>query len=140
MATELALITYLARDYDEAIAWFRAALGFVLIEDTDLGSGKRWVRMAARPDAETGFLIAKAVGAQVTALGRSAGGRVAFFLNTDAFGSRAEQIAAHGGVFEGPPRHEPYGKVAVFRDLYGNRWDLIEPAPVAPCNVAQPHR
>ncbi|MEL6232914.1 MAG: VOC family protein [Pseudomonadota bacterium] len=140
MATELALVTYLARDYDEAIAWFQGALGFVLVEDADLGAGKRWVRMAAHAEAETGFLIAKAVGAQVTALGRSAGGRVAYFLHTHAFGARADQITAHGGVFEGPPRHEPYGKVAVFRDLYGNRWGLIEPADMTAQDVAARNR
>jgi len=78
----LALVAFLARDYDEAIDWFRDALGFVLLEDTDQGDGKRWVRMAPSTKAETGFLIAKAVGTQVTGLGKHAAGRVGYFLYT----------------------------------------------------------
>ena len=124
----LALVTYLARDYDEAIAWMRDALDFVLLEDTDLGDGKRWVRMAPEPDAATGFLIARAVGSQADAVGQAAGGRVAYFLHTDDFAARAARIEAAGGTFDEAPRDEPYGRVAVFRDLYGNTWDLIEPA------------
>ena len=124
----LALVTYLARDYDEAIAWFRDALGFVLLEDSDQGGGKRWVRMAPSPGSETAFLIARAVGAQVGAVGQSAGGRVAYFLHTDDFAAQAAQMRAAGVTFEEDPRREPYGTVAVFCDLYGNRWDLIEPA------------
>ena len=123
----LALVTYLARDYDEAIAWFREALGFVLLEDSDQGSGKRWVRMAPSPESETAFLIARAVRAQISAVGQSAGGRVAYFLHTDDFAAQAAQMRAAGVIFEEDPRHEPYGTVAVFRDLYGNRRDLIEP-------------
>jgi catechol 2,3-dioxygenase-like lactoylglutathione lyase family enzyme len=123
----LALVTYLARDYDETIAWFRAALGWELLEDTDLGDGKRWVRMAP-PGAGTGFLIARATGAQVADIGRAAGGRVAFILTTADFAAAHARLRAAGAVFEEPPRHEPYGIVAVFRDLHGNRWDLLQPA------------
>lgn len=125
--SNLALVTYLARDYDEAIAWFENALGFVVVEDTDKGDGKRWVRVAAHNTAETGFLIAHAVGDQTSGIGHAAGGRVAYFLHTDDFEGLAARMRDAGVVFEEPPRREAYGTVAVFRDLYGNRWDLIEP-------------
>lgn len=130
MTPQLALAAYLARDYDEAIAWFRAALDWQLLEDTDMGGGKRWVRVAPDTDATTQFLIARAVDDQVDAIGHHAGGRVGYFLHTDDFeASRARMLDA-GVHFEEEPRHEPYGIVAVFRDLYGNRWDLIQPASV----------
>lgn len=124
----LALVTYLARDYDEAIAWFRAALDFVLLEDTDQGGGKRWVRMAPHEGAETAFLIARAVGDQIPGVGQAGAGRVAYFLHTQDFDETAKRMQATGVMFEEDPRNEPYGTVAVFRDLYGNRWDLIQPA------------
>ena len=124
----LGLVTYLARDYDEAIGWFRDALGFVLLEDTDQGGGKRWVRMAAAPDASTGFLIARAVGDQGAHVGQAAGGRVAYFLYTNDFEGQSARMRSAGVTFEEAPRTEPYGTVSVFIDLYGNRWDLIEPA------------
>jgi catechol 2,3-dioxygenase-like lactoylglutathione lyase family enzyme len=134
MPVRLALVAYLARDYDEAIVWFRRALGFVLLEDTDLGEGKRWVRMAATTDADTAFLIARATGGQTASIGRAAGGRVAYFLHTDDFEASAARLAAAGVTFETAPRSEPYGRVAVFRDLHGNRWDLIEPGMPAGAN------
>lgn len=124
----LGLVAYPARDYDEAIRWFRDALGFVLLEDTDLGGGKRWVRMAATAEAETAFLIARAVRDQRAAIGRAAGGRVAYFLYTGDMDAQRARMEAAGVEFEEAPRTESYGRVAVFRDLYGNRWDLIEPA------------
>ncbi len=123
----LALVAYLAAEYDAAIAWFETALGFTLLEDTDQGGGKRWVRMAPHAGAETQFLIARAVGDQRAALGQAAGGRVAYFLHCDDFNAMAARMRAAGVNFEEEPRDEPYGRVAVFRDLYGNRWDLIEP-------------
>jgi catechol 2,3-dioxygenase-like lactoylglutathione lyase family enzyme len=95
----LALVTYLARDHDEAIAWLRRALGFVLLEDTDLGGGKRWVRMAATADAETAFLVARATGDQTASIGGAAGGRVAYFLHHD-FEASAARLAAAGVAFE----------------------------------------
>ena len=125
---DLALVAYLARDYDEAIAWFCAALNWQLLEDTDMGGAKRWVRMAPDADAPTQFLIARAVGDQLDAVGHHAGGRVGYFLHTDDFNASRARMLAAGVTFEEAPRHEPYGTVAVFRDLYGNRWDLIEPA------------
>jgi len=124
----IALITYLVRDYDEAIAWFKAALGFRQFEDTNMGGGKRWVVMG--PDTESGarFLLAMAADAtQVAAIGKAAGGRVAFFLHTDDFVRDETKMKAHGVQFLEAPRHEAYGTVAVFEDLYGNRWDLIQP-------------
>jgi catechol 2,3-dioxygenase-like lactoylglutathione lyase family enzyme len=120
-------ITYLVRDYDEAIAWFEHCLAFSLREDTDLGDGKRWVKMAA---LRGGFslLLAKAVGAdQQSALGKAAGGRVAFFLECDDFEATHARMCAAGVKFRDPPRRESYGTVAVFEDLYGNGWDLIQP-------------
>ena len=125
--SSLALVSYLARDYDEAIDWFRDVLGFALLEDSDQGGGKRWVRMATSERAETAFLIAKAVGDQTESMGRAAGGRVAYILATDDFEAMHTRMIAQGVHFEEDPRHEAYGTVAVFRDLYGNRWDLLQP-------------
>ncbi len=128
MNIRLFATTFLARDYNEAISWFRDALGWVLLEDTDMGGGKRWVRMAPDATAETCFLIAKAVDDQVHAIGNHAGGRVGYFLHTDDFVTQHARMKAAGVNFDELPRREPYGTVAVFCDLYGNRWDLIEPA------------
>ena len=127
MTPRLALVAYLARDYDEAIDWFHAALGWQLLEDTDMGGGKRWVRMAPDDAAGTQLLIARAVGDQAEQIGHHAGGRVGYFLHTGDFAATRARMETAGVRFEEAPRHEPYGTVAVFRDLYGNRWDLIEP-------------
>jgi catechol 2,3-dioxygenase-like lactoylglutathione lyase family enzyme len=125
--SKLAAVTFLVRDYDEAIAWFQGALGFVLIEDTDMGEGKRWVLVAPQ-NGGVQLLLAKAVGqTQIDAVGKAAGGRVGFFLNTINFSIDHARMIAAGVEFKEPPRHEPYGLVAVFADLYGNLWDLIEP-------------
>jgi catechol 2,3-dioxygenase-like lactoylglutathione lyase family enzyme len=116
---------FLVREYDEAISWFQRALGFNLIENTDMGHGKRWVVMDA---GGVQMLLAKADGAEQTAhLGKAAGGRVAYFLNTENFARDHGRMMAAGVKFHETPRTEPYGTVAVFEDLYGNRWDLIEP-------------
>jgi catechol 2,3-dioxygenase-like lactoylglutathione lyase family enzyme len=128
MHKHIALITYLVRDYNEAIAWFRSALGFRLFEDSDMGGGKRWAVMG--PDTESGarFLVAKAADAtQAAAIGKAAGGRVAFFLHTDDFARDEAAMKAQGVEFVESPRQETYGTVAVFKDLYGNRWDLLQP-------------
>lgn len=123
----LSLVTLVVRGYDEAIAFYTNALGFELRADTDLGDGKRWV-VVGSPGARTGLLLAKADGPEQEArVGDQTGGRVGFFLDTDDFARDHERMRAAGIRFEEPPRHEPYGTVAVFRDLYGNRWDLIEP-------------
>lgn len=126
-AQTLAAITYLVADYDEAIDWFTRALGFELISDQDLGSGKRWVEIGAG-DGGVKLLLARARGVQqVAAIGASAGDRVGFFLHTTDLETKRAWMEHEGVRFEEATRHEPYGKVAVFRDLYGNRWDLLEP-------------
>lgn len=128
MRRTLGSLTLVVRDYDEAIAYYTGALGFVLLEDLDQGGGKRWVRVSPSPGNETALLLAQAVGdEQQAAIGRQTGGRVGFFLHTDDFARDHARLAAAGARFEEAPRHEAYGTVVVFRDLYGNRWDLIEP-------------
>ncbi|WP_424887212.1 VOC family protein [Streptomyces sp. XH2] len=123
----LGLVTVVVRDYDEAITFYRDALGFQLLEDTRIDSEKRWVVMAPPGARETAVLLARAVtGDQEARIGDQTGGRVGWFLNTDAFERDHERMRAAGVVFEEAPRREPYGTVAVFRDLYGNRWDLIQ--------------
>lgn len=124
----LALATLVVDDYDTAIRHYVDDLGFVLREDHDLGSGKRWVVVAPRADAETGLLLAKAATeAQRARIGDQAGGRVGFFLHTDDFDRDHAAMVARGVRFAEAPRDEPYGKVVVFIDRYGNRWDLVEP-------------
>jgi catechol 2,3-dioxygenase-like lactoylglutathione lyase family enzyme len=124
----IAMIALLVRDYDEAIAWYRDALGFELLEDSDHGGGKRWVRMAPAASREFNLLLARAANPiQQSAVGSQHGGRVGFFLHTDDFARDHARLTAAGAHFEESPRHEAYGTVVVFRDLYGNRWDLIEP-------------
>ncbi|MDE9448960.1 VOC family protein [Aliiroseovarius sp. Z3] len=129
VANRLALVAFLTDDYDRAIAWFCDVLRFELLEDTDMGGGKRWVRMAPTPDADTAFLIAKATGAQAETIGKQAGGRVGHFLFTDDFDAMAAHMKAQGVTFREAPRDEPYGKVVVFEDLHGNPWDLMQPKP-----------
>lgn len=127
MTHRLAALSFLVRDYDEAIAWFTRALGFVLLEDTPLSEGKRWVRVAPRGGG-TALLLARAASPeQADAVGRQGGGRVWLFLETDDFARDHAAMRAAGVVFAEEPRREAYGTVAVFADLYGNRWDLIEP-------------
>ncbi len=128
MIRHIAQIALLVRDYDEAIAWYSAALGFVRLEDTDLGGGKRWVRIAPESGTAFALLLAKATTPEQQAcIGRQHGGRVGFFLHTDDFARDHAALAAAGAHLDGEPRHETYGTVIVFEDLYGNRWDLIEP-------------
>ena len=121
-------VTLLVSEYDEAITWYTGMLGFVLCEDTPLPDGKRWVRIAPPGTTGTSLLLARAATeAQRTRIGDQTGGRVALFLHTDDFVRDYEVMAARGVRFVEPPREEPYGTVAVFTDLYGNRWDLLEP-------------
>jgi len=123
-------VTLVVRDYDEAISFYVGALGFSLVEDTDLGDGKRWV-LVAPVDGETTLLLAEASGAdQLARVGDQTGGRVALFLETDDFARDHARMRTAGVRFLEEPRHEAYGTVAVFEDLYGNRWDLIEPRPL----------
>ncbi len=125
----LSAISILVSDYDEAIAWYGEKLGFELIVDTPMGGGKRWVVVSPSRDAQTRIILAKASGAEQTALiGRQMGGRVGFFLQTTAFDEAYSRMVEAGVVFREKPRSEPYGQVVVFEDCYGNGWDLIEPA------------
>ena len=124
--THLGLVALLVRDYDEAIDFFTRALGFQLREDLDQGDGKRWV-VVDPPGGQTGLLLARAVGPEQEArVGDQHGGRVGFFLNVDDFTAAHGRMTAAGVRFEEEPRKEVYGTVAVFQDLYGNRWDLLQ--------------
>jgi catechol 2,3-dioxygenase-like lactoylglutathione lyase family enzyme len=115
-------------DYDRAIAYFTMVLDFDVIEDTPLGAGKRWVQVAPRGSAGSSLLLAKAANpAQTARIGDQTGGRVAFFLHTDDFDRDFALFSKRGVAFSEPPRRESYGIVAVFEDIFGNRWDLIEP-------------
>ena len=128
MKQTLALTALVVRDYDEAIAFYVDKVGFELVEDTDLGGGKRWVVVRPRGGAGGGLLLAKGVGpSQEARIGDQTGGRVFLFLNTDDFPRDHAAMTARGVRWVRPPSHEPYGTVAVFEDLYGNLWDLIEP-------------
>ncbi|HUG10427.1 MAG TPA: VOC family protein [Opitutaceae bacterium] len=123
-------VSLLVRDYDEAIAWFRSTLGFVLVEDSDLGDGKRWVVVAPPGAAECCVLLAKAKNAREAAtVGNQSGGRVFLFLHTDDFERDHRTFKSRGVQFLEEPRHETYGTVAVFEDLCGNRWDLLQLKP-----------
>lgn len=124
----LGAIAFLVNDYDEAIAFFTQALGFSLVDDMPQGEGKRWVTVAPRASQDTRLLLARAVNDEQRAhVGRQGGGRVFLFLSTDDFAADHARMLAHGVRFREEPRHEPYGTVAVFEDLYGNAWDLIQP-------------
>jgi len=128
MTQRIAQIAILVRDYDEAIAFYCDKLGFELLEDTDLGSGKRWVRIAPPGRAGTGLLLARAVNdEQASRIGNQSGSRVFLFLETDDFQRDYTALQNKGVVFVRPPREGRYGTVAVFTDLYGNMIDLIEP-------------
>jgi catechol 2,3-dioxygenase-like lactoylglutathione lyase family enzyme len=133
--SRLGLVTFVAREYDEAIGFFVGKLDFELVEDTDMGDGKRWVVVVPASGSNSGLnsgaslLIARAVtDTQKASVGNQAGGRVAFFLNTDNFDRDHANWSARGVKFREQPRHEVYGTVAVFEDLYGAPWDLIQPA------------
>jgi catechol 2,3-dioxygenase-like lactoylglutathione lyase family enzyme len=125
-ATRLALTTLVVPDYDAGIAFAVDALGFDLIEDSDMGGGKRWVVVGGNGGGR--LLLAKAANeTQAAAIGKQAGGRVGFFAHTDDFAGTHARLVAAGVNFHEEPRHEVYGTVAVFSDPFGNRWDLIEP-------------
>ena len=130
MRQALAHVALLVRDYDEAIAWFTGKLGFTLVEDSyQPEQDKRWVVVA--PPGSTGatLLLARAATPeQEVLIGNQSGGRVFLFLRTDDFRRDHARMEAAGIVFVRPPFAAPYGKVAVFEDLYGNLWDLIEPS------------
>lgn len=128
------LVTIVVRDYDEAVRFFVDVLGFELTEDspsaTNDGRPKRWV-VVRPPDGGTGLLLARADGdRQAAAVGNQTGGRVGFFLRVDDFDGAVARLVAAGVEFGGEPRTEPYGRVVVFRDVAGNRWDLLGPQPL----------
>lgn len=129
----LAHITLLVRDHDEALAFYVGRLGFELVEDTPVPEqGKRWVtiRPPDAPPHATIILLARATTPEQAArVGDQTGGRVAFFLHTDDFARDHARFTQAGVEWVRPPADQPYGRVAVFADLYGNRWDLIGPAP-----------
>jgi catechol 2,3-dioxygenase-like lactoylglutathione lyase family enzyme len=127
MAQTLALAALLVREYDEAVDWFTRILGFRLVEDAPRGEGKRWVVVAPPGEGGAALLLARAATTeQREQVGRQAGGRVAFFLHTDDFARDHTAMRSRGVRFAEEPRHEAYGTVAVFEDLYGNRWDLLQ--------------
>ena len=123
----IAHVAIVVRDYDEAIDFYTRALGFEVIEDTPLSADKRWVLVAPPGNSGTSLLLAKASNAdQVSRIGNQTGGRVFLFLHTDDFRRDHLAMLSRGVRFVEGPREEAYGTVAVFEDLYGNRWDLIE--------------
>ena len=126
------LVALIVDDYDSAIAFFTGVLGFDLVEDspslTNDGRPKRWV-VVRPPGAQTGILLARADGErQAAAIGDQVAGRVGFFLRVDDFEAHYERMRAAGVEFVGEPRDEPYGRIVVFLDIAGNRWDLLGPA------------
>jgi catechol 2,3-dioxygenase-like lactoylglutathione lyase family enzyme len=130
---EIELAALVVDDYDTAIGFFTGVLGFDLVEDspslTNDGESKRWV-VVRPPGARTGLLLARANGEQQrAAVGNQTAGRVGFFLRVDDFDAACERMAAAGVTFFGEPRSEPYGRVVVFADIAGNRWDLLGPRP-----------
>lgn len=126
----IAQIKYLVHDYDEAIAYFTQQLDFSLVENTDMGSGKRWVIVRPRNSTGAALLLARAATPeQSECVGNQASGRVFLFLHTDNFLRDHVAMTARGVRFLEAPRTEPYGAVAVFEDLYGNKWGLLEPVP-----------
>jgi len=125
MGVRVTMFTLLVDDYDRGIAFYRDAIGLQLIEDIDMGGGKRWVVLDG---GGVRVLLAQAADeAQRAAIGRQTGGRVGFFLATDNFAADHGVFARMGAKFLETPRHEAYGTVAVFEDPFGNKWDLIEP-------------
>ena len=129
MKQKIALVSLLVSDYDEAIDFYTRRLNFTLVEDTKLGDTKRWVRIAPPGSTETCLLLAKAEGdAQKSRIGNQAGCRVFLFLNTDNFERDYQRLLDQQVTIVREPVIEAYGTVAVFADLYGNQWDLIEPA------------
>ena len=128
VAQHLVHVALLVREYDEALHFFRDKLGFELVADTPLDGGKRWVLVAPTGQSGSALLLARAEGAeQLARVGNQTGGRVFLFLTTDDFWRDYYAWQAQGVVFREQPREESYATVAVFEDLYGNLWDLLQP-------------
>ena len=129
MPQTIAAVTLVVRDYNEAIEFFTRALDFEQVEDSPRPDGKRWVVVRPRGAGGSSLLLARAATPeQQASVGRQAGGRVCLFLHTDDFRRDHEALLGRGVRFVEEPRQESYGTVAVFLDLYGNRWDLVQPA------------
>ena len=127
MKKHIGAISLLVRDYDEAISYYVDKLGFRLMEDTDMGNGKRWILITPHASTDACILLAKASSPeQLSRVGDQTGGRVFLFLHTDNFQREYEAMHSKGVRFLEEPRHESYGTVVVFEDLYGNKWDLLE--------------
>lgn len=126
-APRISALSLLVPDYDAGIAFFVGKLGFELLEDTDMGGGKRWVRVRPKGGGVDLLLARAATDAQRAAIGNQSGGRVFLFLETDDFDRDHAAYLAAGVTFLETPRSEPYGRVAVMQDPFGNKWDLIEP-------------
>ena len=128
MSQHISALALLVDDYDRAIAYYTEVLGFRLIEDTPQGPGKRFVRVAPAGDSEMSLLLAKAANPEQAArIGDQTGGRVFLFLRSDDFWRDYHAYRGRGVDFTEEPREEVYGTVIVFRDLYGNKWDLVQP-------------
>jgi len=124
--SRIGLATLVVHDYDDAISFYVDRVGFTLVSDDAMSPTKRWV-VVAPPGGGAALLLAKADGAQQeAAVGNQTGGRVAFFLRAADFDAQYRHMVEHGVEFLEEVRHEPYGKVAVWRDLYGTTWDLLE--------------
>lgn len=128
MTQSITSVALLVREYDEAIRFFTEALRFQVIEDAPLDAGKRWVVVGPRQTTGASLLLARAITPEQAArIGDQTGGRVFLFLQTDDFESDYAHMQAHGVRFTEEPREEAYGRVVVFLDLYGNKWDLVQP-------------
>ncbi len=126
----LGMIAVVVDNYDDAIEYYTTALGFTLVEDTKMSETKRWVVVAPDPDQGAALLLAEATTPeQVAAIGNQSGGRVMFFIYTDNFDRDYARMAQHNVAFTEEPRNEDFGKVVVFADKYGNKWDFIERKP-----------
>jgi catechol 2,3-dioxygenase-like lactoylglutathione lyase family enzyme len=137
---EIAAVALVVRDYDEAIAYFTGRLRFAVVEDTTLAGGKRWI-VVRPPGGGAALLLARAATPEQAArVGDQTGGRVFLFLRTDDFWRDYRDMQSRGVRFEEEPREEPYGTVAVFLDLYGNRWDLVQPRRIEPNTAADQPR
>ncbi len=127
MGQQIALMSLVVRDYDEAIQFYTEKLGFTLVQDTVLDAFKRWVIVAPPHSKGCSLLLAKAANTeQQAAVGNQTGGRVFLFLHTDDFWRDYTKMREKGVLFKEKPREEVYGTVVVFEDLYGNLWDLLE--------------
>jgi catechol 2,3-dioxygenase-like lactoylglutathione lyase family enzyme len=130
MDQRLVQVAVVVKDYDEAIAFYTQKLGFILVKDTQLSDTKRWVTIRPSNESSCTLLLAKAANdRQWAAIGNQTGGRVFLFLHTDDCWRDYHDMTGKQVKFTAPPREEPYGTVAVFEDLYGNLWDLIQPKP-----------